>query len=253
MAVWPVIANALIGRYGWRSAYAMIGVASALVILPLMFALFRNAKKPVAGASDAPALPKTGLTLRQGLRTSQFARLTIAGTLMNIGLMALFVHFVPVLASTSISRTQAVALAGLIGVFSIVGRLTSGVLIDRFDGRLIGSVSSAMPIVGAFLLYLGGGPWTAIAASVLIGLSFGAEIDVIAYLASRYLGLKSFGALYGFIVSGNVFGSGFGPVLASYCYDTWKNYDAFLWISIAMFTVSMICTATLGRYPQFSE
>lgn len=131
--------------------------------------------------------------------------------------------------------------------------MTSGVLIDRFDGRIIASISSVMPILGAFLLYMGGGPWTAIAAGILIGLSFGAEIDVIAYLASRYLGLKSFGAIYGVIVSGNVFGSGFGPVLASYFFDTWNNYDAFLWLCMGMFAISLICVATLPRYPEFSE
>jgi MFS family permease len=116
MAIWPLLTNALIQSEGWRSTYLIIGATSALIILPLMFAMFRDAGTVASTSSDSTR-PKSGYSLRQGLKTSQFARLAIAGTLMNVGLMALFVHFVPVLASTSISRTSAVALAGLIGVF----------------------------------------------------------------------------------------------------------------------------------------
>lgn len=263
MIVWPVLTQALIASHGWRTAYAVIGAGSALVVLPLMFMMFRDVAAPAPslgdGDGDGPfaiggrhGQPK-GLSVREGLKSSRFYRLALAGFMMNVGLMALFVHFVPVSAATSIPRASAIALVGVIGAFSIVGRLTSGFLIDRFDGRLIGAISSAIPIAAAVLLYAGDGANAAVIAAIFIGLSFGAEIDVIAYLASRYLGLRNFGALYGFIVSGLVFGSGVGPALASFCHDQFGNYDAFLLTSIALFAISSAFLASLGRYPNFQD
>ena len=48
------------------------------------------------------------------------------------------------------------------------------------------------------LLWLGGGGASALLAAFLVGLGMGSEVDIIAFLMSRYFGLRSLGRTIGF-------------------------------------------------------
>jgi len=66
---------------------------------------------------------------------------------------------------------------------------------------MVGTVSFAMPIVAVLLLLsFDGNAGHAIAISITIGLSLGAEVDIVAYFATRYFGLRNFGLIFGSIV-----------------------------------------------------
>jgi hypothetical protein len=69
-----------------------------------------------------------------------------------------------------------------------------------------------------------------------IGLTLGAEVDVIAYLASKHFGLKSFGALYGGLLSALLIGGALGPLGGSRIYDVTGTYDVALWLAIRLRT-----------------
>ena len=68
----------------------------------------------------------------------------------------------------------------------------------------------------------------------MLGLTLGAEVDVIVFLTTRYFGLKNFGALYGGPLAALSLGSAFGPLLAATIYDTNKSYDQFFWLAIGL-------------------
>ena len=87
-----------------------------------------------------------------------------------------------------------------------------GVLLDRFSGRVVGACAYLVPIAGAaLLLFDGTNPVSQTVAAALFGLTLGAEVDVIAYLASRYFGLRNFGGLFGGLVAALSLGTAFGP------------------------------------------
>ena len=102
---------------------------------------------------------------------------------------------------------NAAAIASVVGISSIIGRLAGGLLVDRIDARWVAAIAFLLPTAacGALLIavgdsgILGGG--MAIAIAVKVGLSIGAEIEVIAYLTTRYFGLAKFGAVFGMIVT----------------------------------------------------
>jgi spore maturation protein SpmB len=71
-------------------------------------------------------------------------------------------------------------------------------LLDRYFGPRVATWFCGSAALGIILLILTrGGPATFLGA-FLVGLGMGAEADVIAYLVSRYFGLKAFGEIYGF-------------------------------------------------------
>jgi predicted MFS family arabinose efflux permease len=164
------------------------------------------------------------------------------------------VHFVPFITSTGISKTTAASVAGVGGVLSVVGRLGTGILLDRrWSGPLVGACSFSIPaIAGVVWLLHGDDVLSAAVISGLLGLALGAEMDVLAYLCSRYFGLKHYGVIYGTVAGLLAMGVGVGPTLAGFVYDKTHSYDAFVWGAIPACLTAALLVGSLGRYPNFA-
>jgi len=87
----------------------------------------------------------------------------------------------------------------------------------------------------------------AAAAAALIGLTLGAEVDVIVYLTTKHFGLKNFGALYGGLLAALSVGAATGPLGASVIFDAYGEYSPFLWIVVGFMVASSLALASLPR------
>ncbi len=135
----------------------------------------------------------------------------------------------------------------MIGVGSVVGRLGSGFLIDRLNASLVAAFSFALPLGAvALLLSFDGSTAEAIAVACLLGLSFGAELDIVACLTSRHFGLKRFGFAFGTIMGVLAWAIGGVPLVASTIFDRYGSYVPFLWALIPLSAISVLLIATLG-------
>lgn len=250
-AISPVVAGALIESSGWRAAFFVLGTTSALVLLPLLVLFFRDAPAAVSG-NAVGAIPgrQSGLTISQGLRSAVFVRLVLSGFLINFCVMGLVVHFVPLLTGQGIAMDEAVKLAGLVGVATIVARLVTGSLIDRFHGPIVAAVGFSLPILASLLLLsFDGSTMMAATIAILIGAGVGAEVDALAYLASRYFGMRSFGTLFGTITGGISLGIGLGPTAAGMIYDAFGTYRPMFLLILPLVALSVALVASLGPYP----
>lgn len=161
-------------------------------------------------------------------------------------------HLVPILRSAGAEPLAAAGTASLVGLFSIVGRLGVGFLLDRFPGRVVGACAYLVPIAGAaLLLFDGTNPAIQTVAAALFGLTLGAEVDVIAYLASRYFGLRNFGGLFGGLVAALSLGTAFGPLAAGATFDRFGGYEPFLVATVVLMGLSSLALASLRRPPDW--
>ncbi|WP_428310572.1 MFS transporter [Hydrocarboniphaga sp.] len=253
-AVFPVLSTALIGAYGWRNAFAAMGGIWAAVVLPVMLLFFRGAqdgplRRSVASRAAAGALP--GVSVREGLRSPAFYRLLLASGLFTFTALGIVVHFVPILKDRGADPLAAAGVASLVGLFSLLGRLGTGFLLDRLPAHRVGAAVFLLPIVASALLYFdGANPLSQSLAAAAFGLTLGAEVDVIAYLTSRHFGLKHFGVLFGAITGALALGSAFGPLAAGAAFDHYGGYAPFLLLTMALMALSSLALATLGR-PRF--
>jgi MFS family permease len=249
-AVLPWLATELIGAYGWRQAIFYYSAIWAAIGFPIVALFFRGARD--GGAKEAaPAYVNVpGMGLLEGLKSTVFLRLLLASVLITFAVIALLFHFIPILTGAGMDKLQAAGCAALIGLFSIAGRLITGVLLDRFRGSLVGAVAFLMPAIGCLLLIAsaGTGPAPYVAAS-LIGLALGAEIDVIVYLTTQYFGLRNFGALYGGLLMALSLGTAIGPLAASRVFDLYGSYAPFLWLIVGAMIGSSLALASLPRPP----
>jgi predicted MFS family arabinose efflux permease len=248
----PTIGTALAGRFGWRGAYVELGILWSLLLVPLIF-VFPKARVPKRGERAEAKAPYPGLTVRQGLTSPAFVKLTVTGFLFTLGLFGLTFHFIPLLRDRGIDAPAAAGIAGLIGIFSIVGRLITGVLLDRYHGATIGGIALLLPIIPVVLLLTVHGRVVPLLMffAILVGLSVGSEMDLLAYLSTKHFGLRCYGTLFGFVISVLAAATALGPLIVSAVRDSMGNYDPALWAMIPIFVLSAILIATTGRYPAF--
>jgi MFS family permease len=181
-------------------------------------------------------------------------RLALAALAMSAAGSALTVNLVPVLSSTGLGRGIAVSLAGLSGVSAILGRVIGGILLDRYNARLVGGVAVLLPMAtSAILLSAPGQVSLAVLAVLLSGLASGAEMDAIAYLAGRSFGLRKFGLLFGTLSGLLALGIGMGPTLANFVYDQTHSYEMVIWAIIPLSALTSLMFVTVPPYPIFNK
>ncbi len=252
--VTPPLTYWLIESYGWRLAFVGIGVCWGLVVLPLVLLFFTSAQD--SARRDTPLAPLASrpsflTSFRGDVLTWRFMQLAMAGFCIAIAVVSVSVTIVPILSSNGISRGEAAGIASLLGFSAIAGRLTIGHLLDRFPGRLIAAVVVCMPIIGSLILIELPGSATAASAAVLIfGLSMGAELDILAYLTSRYFKAESFGMMFGTIGGFVALAGAGGPVILNRVYDLTHSYVPALWGILPVCLLSATLFMLMGPYPE---
>src|SRR5210317_1641690 len=227
--VFPLLATWLIDQYGWRTAFALEAGIWAAITVPMLLLFLRGAKDVRKQADSthesAPAPQLEGVSASEGMRSLTFVRLFLASLLFTFTIIALVVHFVPILTSSGAERMAAAGIASLVGISSVFGRLGTGFLLDHFRASRVGAVIFLLPIVACVLLISAGDSGIAQSvAAVVIGLTLGSEIDVIVYLTTRHFGMRNFGTIYGGLLTALSIGTAFGPLAAAAVYDHAGTY-----------------------------
>jgi predicted MFS family arabinose efflux permease len=254
-AALPLVATYVIETAGWRAACMAVGGLWFVVAFPPIFLFFRGARDDGqasgrgAHRTDQPApAALSGLTVAEALRMRQFYQLLAASGFFAFGGIGLMVHFVPVLTDAGASPLGAAGVTSLVGIFSIIGRLSTGFLIDRYPARHVGALVFLLPVFTCLLLLTSGAdPAGQIASAVCLGFTLGAEIDVIAYLAARHFGLKHYGALFGSMTTALALGTALGPLAAGAAFDIFGSYAAFLVLTAVLMAIGSLSLAALGE------
>jgi MFS family permease len=253
-ALTPVVATAAIARYGWAATYPLLAAGAFVIGMPMIaFGLHsaHDLRRRGGLAAAVPTAPIGGMTLAEARRSRAFWFLLTCSALLGTGIAALLVHFVPMALERGISAKDAGWAASLTGLCAIGSRMATGFLMDRLPGRLVGAVLFAMPMSACALLLAPGGLPMMTAAAVAIGLTLGAEFDVLAVLVSRYLGMRAYGAVYGQIVGTFGLGIGFGPAIGGALYDAAGDYRTMLFSLGGAFLIPPVLCALLGRVPRW--
>ncbi|VWX52275.1 MFS transporter [Novosphingobium sp. 9U] len=253
----PIAANALINAFGWRVAYIAIGLGWAGVSLLLVVPLYFDAKARVARTAvpnsplpDKIILP--GLTVREASRDSRVIRIGLAALLSSVVGSGVTVHLVRIVSETGIPMNRAVEIAALAGVAGLVGKLAVGWLLDKVQGSLLPFSGFAIGALGHFLLIgLFGGTTPKIVGVMCVGFASGAGLQISTYLASRYAGMRNFGAIFGTISSAMMAGAAFGPLFAGMIHDATGSYDMLESIAAPVMLLAAFMFVGLGSYPVF--
>jgi predicted MFS family arabinose efflux permease len=257
----PPLTEWLIGQFGWRTAYVALAVIFGLpALLASYFFLYdaRDRQRIALRTNTSETAPINpvleGLSIAEASRSLPLYRIATATLITLLLSSAFMVHQFPILTESGVSRQNAAMLASLAGAASIIGKLLTGWLMERFDAGLIGCVTnSVMAIALLFLLEPFRTPFTIVLAMFIIGYSNGTKLQICAYLTSIYAGMLNYGKIFGVMASIIAVAAGIGPLLGGVIYDVTGGYNLLILSGIPISLVAGVLLLRLGRYPHWSR
>lgn len=226
-AIVPQFAEYMISHYGWRTAYIALAFLPALIALPstLLFVREPNSraqqKLKRMNVDDPTREELSGLTLKEACLTPSFWLLAGVLLLVSAVINGTIAHAIPFLMDNKYTARDAASVLAGVGIASVVGRIGSGYLFDRFFVPYVAACFFVILIIGLYLL---SGLQSAVIAMICVGLTLGLELDMVGYLVPRYFGLKKFGQIYAFQFGALNAGGAVGPLLMGAAYTMYGNY-----------------------------
>lgn len=258
--VWPLFVQAMIEAHGWRIAYLLLAVAIGAVALPTVGWLLRDDPASVGQRPDGDlddtievkaAQPVTGMTLGEAVRTRTFWIILITFFVIGFAIQSALMHLVPLLTSRGISPMAAAMAQSMMFLAVTTGRLVTGWLMDRFFAPHVAMVFLLAPIAGLAMLAMDIPDGLAIVAALMIGLAVGAEVDVLAYLNSRYFGMLHFSRIYGSFYGIYSLSGGVGPLATAMIVER-GGYTAGMLTLAGLLIAGCLALLAFPRFPEAS-
>jgi MFS family permease len=229
----PAFAHQLIARYGWHAAYTILGSMVLLISIPVVAAILKEKPQDLGlspdGAQLGAVLPPAnlaGLSRSEAWRSQTFWILVCAFSLVSVSVQGCLVHVTAMLTDRGMTAQRAAFGASVMGAAVLIGRIGTGYLLDHFFAARLAVLLFGGAAVGIGLLLMSAAPAGAFVAAFLVGLGLGAEVDMIAYLVSRYFGLRSFAEIYSVVFGAFALAGAFGPLVMGAGFDRTGSYRA---------------------------
>jgi MFS family permease len=253
----PALAQRLIAMLGWRSTYMIIGLLVLVVSVPLVAFFLKESPEEMGLLPDgAIATPQAaekqntgeGLAWRDVRRSKAFWIMVGAIFLVGASVHGCVLHLVPLLSDQGVSSNRVALATSFLGGALLIGRVGSGYLLDRFFAPRVAMCLFGAAACGIALLRMGAASGFVLLAVFLIGFGMGAEVDIIAYLVSRYFGLRAFGEVYGYAFASYVLAGALGPWLMGLGFDRSGSYGSVLVGFLLAILLAVVLMTRLGPY-----
>lgn len=252
----PPLLTRAIGAWGWQGGYFAIGLFLLLVAMPIVAVLFQehparaanvDLPRATAAGQDLP-----GFTLPEATRQAAFWKIAVGFFLVSGVIGGLIINLVKLLVETGLDRVSAAGVASVMGLAVIIGRIGIGFLLDRIQAPRVAAAILLLCAAGCYALSINGLPeWALSLCVIALGLGAAAEVDLVAYLTSRYLGMKAYGRIYGVQLSAFFLGAAVGPAAIGYSFNHFGSYAPALAFSVGALIFGALVLATLGKPPAF--
>lgn len=257
----PILASWLIANLDWREAMRWLALGVVLAGFAAAWFLDRDPARHGL-APDGLALPAmeglpagakasrgapAGLTLREALRAPSFRWLYASTLAAGVPMFVPFAHLSASARDAGIADTEAVALVGLIGIGSLLGRFGIGGLADRL-GRLQTRIIVEATLGASFLIWASAEGYTAFAVFALVfGLSYGGIVSLLPPICSDLYGLRAVSGIIGLLYTGAAFGALLGPVAAGALFDAHGHYGWAMALCAAGSVLATFCAWRVMR------
>ena len=249
----PLLSQWLISLYGWDQSYAILGLASLVIIIPLA-QLIKHKPPEVTvaaytkstGVKNRQPLDSTsrGFSYTEAIKTRQFWIFFLMMFCFFFSLQTVIVHIVPYATDMGIPETIAAGILATISGMSIAGRVGIGFLSDKIGNRL--SMCSCLTVATLGLVGF------VFAREVLVfyaivfffGMAYGGILPLVSTTAAQLFDIRSLGVINGSITFGGILGGSLGAFLGGLIFDMTGNYMPILLIAVVLCALS-ICLSLI--------
>ncbi len=224
-SLWPQALKNVIAEDGWRPAFTIIAITTAIA-LPLLALMLRR-RLPEEKAGHPVAAPRFAGRVDSGLSPGNLQMLlVVAGFGCCMAMAMPQVHMVSYCFDLGYGTVAGAEMLSLMLGAGIVSRLLSGFLADYIGGVRTLLVGSVMQCLALFLYIPFDGLASLYVVSFVFGLSQGGIVPSYAIIVREYMPAREAGARVGIVVMATVVGMALGGWMSGWIYDLTGSYQA---------------------------
>jgi MFS family permease len=247
ITVMPLLSAWLISSHGWRTAFGVLGIALAIVMVLGAQLLRRDPARmgqlpdgERTGESTNLYLPESGLTLTQAVQTRRFWMLCSAFFTVLFCTMTVIVHFARHMVDLGFSMSFGATMLSVIGGASIVGRLVMGITGDRIGSKRALLICFAVFTASFVWLQLARDIWALSVFALTYGFCHGGFYALISPTVAEFFGTRSHGAIFGIVIFVGSVGGAIGPLITGYIFDITESYHVAFILLLALSTAGLV-------------
>ena len=253
------LAEILLQSHPWQTVFMIF----AIIILATLVALPFLSTGKVATRSELE--DSLGTVLKRAFKDPSYTLIFLGFFSCGYQLAFITAHFPAfitdfcgaiesnsMLAGLGIKTTSALGAASIsvIGLFNIVGTLTSGWLGKRYTKKyLLAGVYTGRTIAAAAFILMPITPASVLIFSAVMGALWLATVPLTSGLVAHIYGLRYMGTLYGFIFLSHQIGGFLGVWLGGKMFDITGDYTLVWWIGVGVGAFSAIVHLPVRERP----
>ena len=210
------LAAAMIQRFGWRKSYALIGIASALLLTGCGL------------IAEAAPLPVTNVPRPIGriARSPEFAMLYLGALLTSVAIYVPFVYLPAFAQSRGVADVPAAALVGFIGAASLIGRLSFGPIASRVGIGLLALYKGSLLILGlSYVIWPAAHSYAMLVLfAIVMGSAYGGMVSLTPTVVAELFGVEGLGTILGALFTSSAISALAGPPLVGLAIDRGGSY-----------------------------
>jgi len=240
----------LIEKVGWRTTLEIFA-GLLLLIIPLSLAI-------ATPQQDVPAKPGAALTSHQNYREAlteafshrSFILLVIGYFTCGFQLNFVTLHLPSYLIDRGLSAEVGGWTLGVIGLFNIIGALTSGYLSGRMPKRyILAFIYSTRALTIIFLITMPASPAVAIIYGAVTGLLWLSSVPPTSGLVAVMFGTRWLAMLVGIAFLSHQVGGSLGVYLGGLLYEKTGSYDVIWWSGVFFGVASALINLPIVEKP----
>ena len=229
----PPTARGLITALGWRTTFALFGglawVVGTVSVRYLVDRPEDRGLRSYGGSSASHAALREaptggGMTPADALRSPAFWGVALVHFGCCMAHSGPIFHMVAHAMDLGVTKMAAASMLGLSGATSIAGRLSSGLLADRFGAKpaLVGMLALQAITLSTYLY--AGGAVSLFAVALGFGVAYGGAMPLYALVAREFFGERVVGTTFGGIFFISCIGMGLGAFGGGVLFDQLGTY-----------------------------
>ncbi len=246
-AAFMPLLNGFIDAYGWRTGYVAVAIGTALGGATALLLIPRS-----RGGAEALSAPKARRSVKEDypeiFRNRAFQIIIAGKYFCCLTMMVQASQFKLLLTDKGLDSSTAATLLSVYAIGIAAGRFVSGLALDRFPAHIIAALVFSLPGVGLFMVGTSlSDPIMLAVAIAIIGISTGAELDVIAFLVMRFFPVQIYSSVYSLTQVIIAFSGATGTLLLSLSLKMGGGFGLFYMAAGVIALVGGLIFLLLGR------
>jgi MFS family permease len=220
----------------WRIAMIVLGDLAWLVVIPAAL-LIREQTAAIDKAAPLAKPVGPDFSAAEVVRSPQFWAIAVTHFGCCAAHSGPIFHMVTHAIDQGVAGMTAATVLSVSGLSSVVGRIATGLLADRFGAKrtLIVGLALQAVMVSLYLLARDAGSFYGLA--LFFGATYGGVMPLYALLTRDYFGDKVMGTAYGGVFLISTLGMGLGSFAGGWLYDQFGSY---VWMFVTSATIGVM-------------